>query len=135
MGEKRVKIDLEPEVIRQIATRKALGGSLREIEAEFGFSRPVVNRALCTDMAKSVIKGLIDDAVASAVVSIRRRLSDMNELAMNVMEQNLKEGNIEALKLYFKGLGLEKTENEGAKQQQAIQVILPGSMKPEIKDV
>lgn len=127
MGIQKIKIDVTPEVTRQIATRKALGASLRDLEAEFGYSRPVINRVLGTDMAKAVIKGLIDDAVASAVVAVRQKLADMTEIAMQTLEHHLREEkSLEAVKIYLKGLGMDGVDKSEAKQQQAIQVILPG---------
>jgi hypothetical protein len=132
MGEKRTKIDVTPEITRQMATRRAIGASLRELEDEFGFSRPVVNRVLSTDMAKAIIKGVVDDAVAGAVVAVRRKLADMTELAMGVVEHHLKEKSLEAVKIYFKGLGIEAAEKVEA-QQQGITLILPGQAPP--KDI
>lgn len=131
---KPTKIEPTPEITRQIATRRALGASLRELEAEFGYSRPVINRILGSEMAKAIIKGLIDDAVASAVVAVRRRLADMTETAMGVIEHHLKEEkSLEAVKLYFRGLGLDQTEKT-APSQQALQIIMPGASPP-TKDV
>lgn len=129
----KAKIEVTPEVTRQIATRKALGATLRELEKEFGFSRPVVSRVLATDMAKAVIRGLIEDAVASAVIAVKRRLADMTETAMSVLEHHLKEEkSLEAVKIYLKGLGMDSSEKQEI-QQQAIQVILPGAVAP--KDI
>ena len=127
----KTKIEVTPEVTRQIAVRKATGASLRELEKEFGFSRPVISRVLGTDMAKAVIKGVIEDAVAGAVIAIRRKLADMTEDAMNTLSYHLKEEkSLEAVKIYLKGLGMDSFERPEANQQQAIQVILPGAQSP-----
>ncbi len=133
MGEHRTKIEVTPEVTRQIATRKALGTSLRDLEKEFGISRPVINRILGTDLAKAIVKEVIDSAVVGAVSAIRRELADMTELAMEALRENLKEHNMEAVKTYFKALGIEQQEKDSGNQQQAITVILPGAQAP--KDV
>lgn len=134
MGERKVRIDLEPEVIRQIATRKALGASIRELEKEFNFSRVVVNRALDTDLGKSIQKEVLNSAVAGAVIAIKRQLADMTELAMKALENNLKNDNMEAVKTFFKALGLDDLEKPENRQQQGITVILPGQAPP-IKDI
>lgn len=134
MGERKVRIDLEPEVIRQIATRKALGASIRELEKEFNFSRVVVNRALDTDLGKSIQKEVLNSAVAGAVIAIKRQLADMTELAMKALENNLKNDNMEAVKTFFKALGLDDQEKPENHQQQGITVILPGQAPP-IKDI
>ncbi len=135
MGIQKTKIEVTPEVTRQIAMRKAIGTSLRELETEFGFSRPVINRVLSSELAKSVIKGVIDDAVAGAVISIRRRLADMTDIAMSALEHNLKEQNLEAVKIFFKGLGMDAVEKEVRNQSQGITVILPGQKAPKDIDV
>lgn len=131
---KTTKIDITPELTRQIATRRAIGVSVRELEQEFGFSRFVINRVLSSDMAKSIIKGVVDDAVTGAVSAVKRKLADMTELAMTALEHHLKEEkSLEAVKIYLKGLGMDAMENKDPGQQQAIQVILPGAVAP--KDV
>lgn len=133
MGEKRVKMEISPEITRQVAMRRAIGISLSSIEKEFGFSRPVVNRVLASDMAKAVIKGVTEDAVASAVIVVRRKLADMTPLVMAAIEHHLREKNLDAVKIYFKGLGLDTQEKTDPKQQQSITVILPGAQAP--KDI
>ncbi len=136
MGELRAKIEVSPEVTRQLATRKALGASLRELEKEFGLSRPVINRTLSTDLARAIQKEIQESAVAGAVASVKRQLADMTELAMEALKHNLTEKKIEAVKLYFAALGMDSQEKEKGGTTQAIQVILPGAVAPkEIKDV
>lgn len=133
MGEKRTKIEVSGEVTRQIAVRRATGASLQELEKEFGFSRPVVNRVLGTEMAKAIQKGVIDDAVAGAVIVVRKKLADMTPFAMEALEHHLKLKSLEAVKIYLKGLGMGGLEKNEIQQQQGITVILPGQQVP--KDV
>lgn len=133
MSATKSKIEITPELTRQLAMRRAVGASVRELEKEFELSRFLINKTLNTDMAKAIIKGLIDDAVTGAVITVRRRLADMTDLAMNVIEQNLKEGSLEAVKIYFKGIGMDGMEKPDNAQQQTIQVILPGHQQP--KDI
>lgn len=124
------KIEITPEIVRLIATRRALGVPLRDIEKEVGFSRPVINRVLATEVAKSIQKEIVGEAVLGAVVAIRRELAEMSELALSALKENLKENNMEAVKTYFKALGIEQQDKEQNTQQQAIQVILPGAKAP-----
>ncbi len=133
MGEQRVKIDVTPEVVRQMATRRALGAPLRDIEKEFGYSRPVVNRVLSSELAKEIQKGIVEDAVKGAVASVRQRLADMTELAMEALEHNLKEKKMDAVKEYFAALGIRQAEAEKGSGQ-SFTVVLPGTQNPP-KDV
>lgn len=134
MTHQRTKIEITPEVTRQIAVRKALGTSIRELEAEFGFSRTVINRVLSSDLARGIVKEVTDSAVAGAMLAVKKELANMSELAVNALRKNLEDGSIEAVKVYFKALGMDATEKFDSNQQQTIQVILPTSPQ-EPKDV
>lgn len=135
MGEKRTRIEVTPEVTRQIATRRALGATLESLESEFGFSRPVVKRILGTELAREVHKGVIEDAVKGAISAVKSRLADMTELAMEALEHNLKEKKMEAVREYFAALGMKQAEKEQGTQQQAITVVLPGQRPPKDIDI
>ncbi len=120
------KIEVTPEITRQMATRRAVGATLRDLEQEFGFSRPVVNRVLSTDMAKAVVKGLIEDAVGSAVIEVRRGMADMATVVTKVLRKHLEDDSLEAVKIVLKGLGMDAVEKTDVKQAQTFTVILPG---------
>lgn len=126
----KTKIEVTPEITRNIATRRAIGTSLRDLESEFGFSRPVINRVLSSDLAKSVIKGITDDAVSSAVVAVRKEFADLTGLITEAVKHHLKEKNLEAVKIGLKVLGFDSAERVDTKQAQSITVILPGSSAP-----
>lgn len=128
------KIEVTPEVVRQLATRRAVGASMRDLEAEFGFSRPVVSRILASDLAKSVVKGLTDSAIEAAAIEARRGLSEMVKMANAAVLENLKTFNLEAAKIIYKAIGVEAIEKQESRQQQAIQVILPGAVAPKEVD-
>lgn len=131
----RTKIDVTPEITRQLATRRALGISLRDLESEFGFSRPVVNRVLSSELAKAVIKGITEDAVSSAVIAVRKGMSDMTEEITRVLTKHLKEDSLEAVKIVLRGLGMENMEKAKDPTTQSITVILPGQQAPkEVKN-
>lgn len=106
--------------------RKAAGATPKELEVEFGHSKFIINKALSSDLAKAVIKGVIDDAVTGAIIAVKRKLADMTELAMETLEHHLKEEkSLEAVKIYLKGLGMDTQEKTDTKQSQSITVILP----------
>lgn len=134
MTSPKTKIDVSLETTRQMAVRRARGASLRDLEAEFGYSRPVVNRVLATDVSKAIISEITESSVKAALLEVRNGLAAMSDLAIKALKKNLEDGSIEAVKTYFRALGLETTEKTNGNQQQAIQVILPGAVAPP-KDV
>ena len=127
------KIEVTQEVTRQIATRSAMGASLRELSEEFSFSRPVINRILGSELGRAVKKEIIDSAVTGAVAAIKRELADMSDLALGALRKNLEEGSIEGVKVYFKALGIEAQETKGPEKSQSMTIIMPGASIP--KDI
>lgn len=134
MGEKRLKIDLPSEIIRQIAVRQSQGVSLRELEEEFGVSRPVINRALRSELGREITRGITEIAVQSAVAEVRNWVASNTELALKALESNLREKKMDAVKEFFNILGLTEKSKGETRQSQSIQLILPGGTKPP-KDV
>lgn len=131
------KIDLSKEVIVTLASDRARGKSLRDLEETYGFSRPVINRALRTDLAKGVQQGIADEIVRSTVIVIKTALSGMSDLALNALRHNLEQMKMDAVKEYFNLVGVRSEESNKGKggQNNVIQVILPGAARDESKEV
>lgn len=130
----RTKIEVTPELVTQLVLRRALGATLREMEKEFSMSRTTIMHMLDTPLAKEIDAKVTTKAVSEAVLIAKRKLSKFTDLAMDALEFHLKEKNLEAVKLHLKSLGIDLVDKQEAKQQQAIQVILPNLNKP-IKEV
>lgn len=128
------KIDLTTDIIKAIATRKALGTSVRELSKEFGYSNVVINRALSTEIAKAIQKEIVESAVTGAVAVVRRELADLVPLTLQAVRAQLEDNSLEAVKIVYRALGMEQQEEKQGNATQAIQVILPGAQAP-IKDV
>jgi hypothetical protein len=129
-----ITADITPEMVRQLATRRVLGVSLRELEKEFGVSRFLINKALASDTGKAVMKGLTEDAVKACVLQAKQELTSMLPLVLTALRTNLEEGSMEAVREYFRVLGVSAPAPEKVTQQtQAIQIILPGHNQP--KDI
>lgn len=125
--------EISSEIVRQVATRRAMGVPLRDLSKEFGLPVYTINKAINSDMGKAIVKEVIDNAVAGAVIQARRGLSDLVEASVQVIKDQLAEGNLEAAKMVLKGIGLDQAEKQDLAQQQAITVILPGKAEP--KDI
>lgn len=141
MGEKRTKIEVSDETTRQLAARRARGVSLAELEKEFGFSRPVVNRVLSSDLAQDTIRDVSYDIVTMERAINKRAVAELLPLAIEVVKQKLEAGDLKAAEMVFRASELLVPEQrDTGKQQQAIQVILPGAQIPEsrshrVKDI
>lgn len=129
------KIDLTAETIRQIATSSAMGASYKDIEAQYLISAPRLAKLLRTDEARAIIEGIQEKTERAAVAYLKSKLCDLVDLTIKVIKSNLEEGNLNAVPLVFKALGVE-SKNEGmSAQQQTIQVILPNAREPQTIEV
>lgn len=135
MGVKRVRIDIDPSVSRQVALRRARGVSLRDLEEEFKFSRPVINRILATDESRQIMLDILRDDHVLDSAMYRRQLADLVPGAILRLAKLVEEGNIKGIELVLRGSGmLTPTDSkEDQKQAQTLTVILPGQSVP--KDV
>lgn len=128
---KPAKIEPTPELTRAIAARRARGVSLRDLETEFGFSRPVVNRILASDEARQVILDITRDDLAVEVAMNRRALSELVPGAIVKLAEKVEQGDIKSIELVLRGSGmLTPVESKEGNQAQAITVILPGQAPP-----
>jgi hypothetical protein len=131
MGIQKTKIELGPEIVRQIATKFAIGSSLRDLEKDYGVSRPIITRAVGSELGQSVIKEFIQNGVEKAKQEAQKICSELVELAGIALKKKVEEGDLKAVEMVFKVVGAGyNQEKDQTKQQQAIQVILPGSVIP-----
>lgn len=137
MGEKRIKIDVGPEMMRQLAVKRARGVSLDQLEQEYGLSRPVITRTLASDEARQVMLDVMRDEVAIINAQTRKAAAELGPLAIEVIRKKLEEGDLKAVEPALKASGIlvQAAQDKGEqKQAQQIIVTLPGSKK-DIKSV
>lgn len=104
-------------------------------EFQYNFTRTQVARLEKKDVYIRVVKEYYDSIVKKAVMDLKRGTSNLVPKIISAIEKALDEGNIGAITHALKILGIEQPEAEGAKQAQTIQVIMPGGVKKELKDV
>lgn len=136
MGEKKLKIEVSDEVTCAIAARHARGISLRDLENEFGMSRPVLNRILASDIARSTIKDICFTQAEMHISKGRRDITELLPVAAEYLKGELanEKTRIKAIELVFKYSGIQQIEAKENKQDATIQVILPGAYQ-QPKDV
>lgn len=133
MGEKRIKIQITPELTRQIAVRRARNVSLEDLEKEFSLSRPVINRALSTDEARQAILDILRDDVALENAKTRREAAALGPLAIALLKKKLESGDLKAVEPALKASGIyvqNSQDKKGEHQAQTFTVILPGQSEP-----
>jgi len=133
------KIVLTDEQVQKIAMRRARGVSLEQLEQEFGMSRPVINRALASDAARSVTLDILRDDATLENAKNRSALAKLLPKAIEKLAAEIDKGNMKAIELALKGSGImiqTEADKNGNKQAQQITVVLPGQVSTkEIKDV
>jgi transcriptional regulator with XRE-family HTH domain len=137
MGDKKVKIEVSDETTRAIAARHARGISLRDLEIEFGMSRPVISRVLASDSARATIKDICFTDAEMQIAKNRRAVADLLPTAIEVLKNELmnEKTRLKAAELVIRSSGIMNTDgNKEQKQDASITVILPGQYQ-QPKDV
>jgi len=125
-GGKREKLEITPITIRQTAMLKSVGRSAMEIAQELNISQSSVLRLLKRDDTKALIKSMETTAIQSAISVLKVELSRLLQKAVQVIERKLDEGDLDAVRVLFKGVGVESQEATKDSSQQ-ITVIMPGA--------
>ncbi len=129
-GGSREKVVVDELMTRQVASLLATGATSVKIAQDLGVSRNVVARIAGMDSTRALVKEIGDSAIAGAKAEIRLATAGMVRKIMDVINQNLDEGNLDAVKVGLKILGFQDNEpvNQGAA---TLQVIMPGAAVPE----
>lgn len=106
-----------------IAAMLISGKSVSAIAEEMGLSRSAVNKITKTPEFKAHLQDISDSMVSTAVNTWKSSMSGLISKAMTVVERKLEEGELEAVKLVMKSIGVEKQVE--TQQQGAIQIVLP----------
>jgi DNA-binding transcriptional regulator LsrR (DeoR family) len=127
----KTKIDFTNEQLKLIATRYALGATHNQLAEEFAVSRFTINRILAKDEARQVIKDVSHEIVTMEIAQNRRAVAELLPKAVEVLLDQLNQKNLKAAEIVIRASGMLTPEDKSdQKQQQSIQVILPGATKP-----
>lgn len=114
---------------RKVAMLAVTGQSQTQIMAELGLTRGMLKKVLDDPICSKAIAEAGDEIAKAATTQIKKALGQMTTLALKALEGNLRDGNMEAVKVHFKAMGV-LTEAPIAPQDTTIQVILPGQDGP-----
>lgn len=125
--------ELKTKLAIEVATMRIAGASIQAISKELGISRHSVNALCKTDIYKSVFDEIREHAVKTAKGVAVNRLSALVDKAVEVVEQNLDDGKLEAAKLVFEAIGVKQQEEQ--KSDTTINLIVPGQKQEQVIEV
>jgi hypothetical protein len=127
------EVVLSEVIIRQVATASlAPGCTPAKISEQTGLSVYQVRKVMAREDFKKFLKELTEEALAPAKLKLKHAFSDMADSVITAMHKNLDEGNMEAVKVALKVMGL--MDEEKVTGDTTIQVMMPGSQKA-VKDI
>lgn len=125
-GGKREKLVIDELLTRQVASLLASGANNTQIANELQISATMVRKISAMPETKAMLKEVGESALAGAKALIRQRTAKLAEKIVDVIEAQLAEGNLDAVKIGLKVLGFSDQEQvvQGA---QNLTVVLPGA--------
>lgn len=124
-------------LVRQVASRAAVGESINSMAAYFNLSRGAVNRILVMPETQETIKKICDDAVQTAKNLFKARAEELAPKAFAAINALLDSENgrdkAEGVKLFFRTVGLDKLEE--ATGTGTLIINMPGSGETQEKVV
>lgn len=119
---------VKQQILERAAVLSLTGAPRTQIAQELGLSDKAAKRLMDSDEFKQVVQTMGDALSVEAKSKLKKGLARLVDKSLRVLEDNLDEGELEAVKLVFRGLGLEQTD--GKIQDTQINVILP-NLQPE----
>lgn len=126
----KIKTTPDPELTRQIATEYALVPSMREVAQKYGVTVGFVQKIVNSDPGAMIIADIREKALGAAVTVLKQGATRLVEKALRVIEDKLDKGDLNAVPLVFKLLGVDGKAEVKEAQQQVLQVILPPGIMP-----
>ncbi len=93
-------------VMKQVASLAAAGTSQNQIAEQLGLNKHQVKKILSTPACKKLITEVGDTAMSTAISVIKNRTAGLVDKALKALECSLDEGELEAVKLVFKTVGV-----------------------------
>lgn len=119
-------------VTKQVAALVLTGATTREVAEQLGLGISQVRKIQNSTKFKEVLSAVGDAAVMEAKQAIRAETSRMARKIIKVINEQLDEGNLEAVKIGLKVLGLDQVE-EKQQGDTNISVVLPGTVTKDIE--
>lgn len=124
-GGKREKFIVDELLTRQVASLLASGSTPTQIAQVLGISRTLASKICLLPSTKSFLKEVGESSLAEAKLTIRTRVSRLANKILDVIEAKLDEGELDAVKVGLKVLGLDVAEPPSSTGT-SLTVVLPG---------
>lgn len=127
--------ELTPHEYYQIALAKTKGATILELAKQFNMSTFTICKALKKDVVKDHIKTIENDVLVEAMSELKLGLSKLTGKAIKALEKAIEDGNMMAVGLFFKGLGVGAEDNSKKDGPQNLTIVMPGATteKPAIE--
>lgn len=120
---KNVQLDIDAANISRIVPLRLANVGINKISKELNLTGHYVTKILDTPEFRAKLRDVADEATALAANSWKNSISNLVPEAVEVLKQALEKGDLEAVKLIVRSLGIEK--QEAHVQQGNITVVLP----------
>lgn len=114
-------------LIPSVAMKRFEGLSEAKIAEALKISRRQVGNILRTKEYDDFLQDIQDQALKHALANFRQELDKLAPLAVLALKQGLKDGKVEAVKLWSQLVGGLKQDDK-AENTQAIQIVLPNGL-------
>jgi transcription initiation factor TFIIIB Brf1 subunit/transcription initiation factor TFIIB len=119
------EIVIDTVLVKKVAAIAATLASAREIAEQAGISEYICKKVMARADFKDELKKIAEDSTAAAKHVLKSELGKMVREVLRVIKHNLELNSLEAVKIYFKALGIEQEETKTGDTQ--INVLLPGA--------
>lgn len=120
---KDIQVNVDEANISRIAPLRLANIGINKIAEQLKLTKHYVTKIVNSSEFSAKLREISDDMTSQAANSWKASISNLVPQAVDVLKQALKKGDLEAVKLIVRSLGVEKQETQV--QQGNIQVILP----------
>lgn len=120
---KDIQVNVDEANISRIAPLRLANIGINKIAEQLKLTKHYVTKIVNSSEFSTKLREISDDMTSQAANSWKASISNLVPQAVDVLKQALEKGDLEAVKLIVRSLGVEKQETQV--QQGNIQVILP----------
>lgn len=120
---KDIQLDIDAANISRIAPLRLANVGINRIAEELKLTKHYVTKIVNSQEFTAKLREVAEEATSQAANSWKASISNLVPEAISVLKQALEKGDLEAVKLIVRSLGVEKQETQV--QQGNITVVLP----------
>lgn len=120
---KDIQVNVDEANISRIAPLRLANVGINKIAEQLKLTKHYVTKIVNSSEFSAKLREISDDMTSQAANSWKASISNLVPQAVDVLKQALEKGDLEAVKLIVRSLGVEKQENQV--QQGNITVVLP----------